>query len=88
MKEAMYKRYANQKPIAAACIGGTLGLKIYEPDKNDKYDCDYICSWYSIWHNVEEWGFHKHMVHYSTSGRAFIRKGSLRIYLDEVMRLT
>lgn len=57
MKEAMYKRYANQKPIVAACIGGTLGLKIYEPDKNDKYDCDYICSWYSIWHNVEEWGF-------------------------------
>lgn len=31
--------------------------------------------------------FHKHMVHYSNSGRAFIRKGSLRIYLDEVMKV-
>lgn len=85
MKEAMYKRYANQKPVGAAYISGTFGLQVYEPDENDKCDCDYVCSW----HNGEnEWGFHKHMVHYSTSGRAFIRKGSLRIYLDEVMRLT
>lgn len=53
-KEAIYKRYANQKPVGVAYI---------------------------------KWGFHKHMVHYSTAGRAFIRKGSLRIYLDEVMRI-
>lgn len=84
MKEAMYKRYANQKPVGAAYISGTFGLQVYEPDENDKYDCDYVCSW----HNGEnEWGFHKHMVHYSTSGKAFIRKGSLRIYLDEVIRV-
>lgn len=84
MKEAMYKRYANQKPVGATYISGTFGLQVYEPDENDKYDCDYVCSW----HNGEnEWGFHKHMVHYSTSGRAFIRKGSLRIYLDEVMKV-
>lgn len=84
MKEAMYKRYANQKPVGAAYISGTFGLQVYEPDENDKYDCDYVCSWYN---GENEWGFHKHMVHYSTSGRAFIRKGSLRIYLDEVMRV-
>lgn len=54
MKEAMYKRYANQKPVGAAYISGTFGLQVYEPDENDKYDCDYVCSW----HNGEnEWGF-------------------------------
>lgn len=84
MKEAMYKRYANQKPVGAVYISGTFGLQVYKPDENDKYDCDYVCSW----HNGEnEWGYHKHKVHYSTSGRAFIRKGSLRIYLDEVIRV-
>jgi hypothetical protein len=82
-KEAIYKRYKNQKPVGTVCFSNTFGLQVYEPDENDKYDCDYICSWYS---GEREWGFHKHMVHYSTSGRAFIRKGSLRIYLDEVMR--
>lgn len=27
MKEAMYKRYANQKPVGAAYISGTFGLR-------------------------------------------------------------
>ena len=84
MKKAMYKRYSNQKPVGAAYISGTFGLLVYEPDENDKYDCDYVCSWHS---GENEWGFHKHMVHFSTSGRAFIRKGSLRIYLDEIMKV-
>ena len=84
MKEAMYKRYASNKPVGAAYISGTFGLHVYEPDENDKYDCDYVCSWNN---GENEFGFHKHMVHYSKSGRAFIRKGSLRIYLDEVMKV-
>lgn len=83
-KEAMYKRYKNVTPLGTVCLCNALGVQVYEPDEVDKYDCDYVCSW----HNGEnEWGFHKHMVHYSTAGRAFIRKGSLRIYLDEVMRI-
>jgi hypothetical protein len=80
-KETIYKRYKNQKPVGGTYISDTLGLRVYKPDANDKYDCDYICSWRS---GEKEWGFHKHIVHYSTDGRAFIRKGFLRIYLDEV----
>lgn len=82
--QPMYKRYADTKPVGAAYIGGTFGLHVYEPDETDKYDCDYICSW----HNGEnEYGYHKHTVHYTTAGRAYIRKGNMRIYLDEVMRV-
>jgi len=84
MKEVMYKKYANQKPIAVTHISNTLGVRIYEPDESDKYNCDFICSWYN---GENEWGFHRHNVHYSISGRPFIRKGSLRIYLDEVIRI-
>ena len=79
----MYKRYENKKPVGTAYISGTFGLCVYEPDKHDKYDCDYICSW----HNGEnEWGYHKHIIHYTTSGRAYIKKGNLRIYCDEIIR--
>lgn len=85
MKEAMYKRYADKKPVGAYAFCNTFGLHIYEPDEIDKYDCELVCSW----HNGErEWGFHKHQIHYTTSGRAFVRKGSQRIYLDEVMKVS
>jgi hypothetical protein len=42
MKEAMYKRYANQKPVGEAYISGTFGLQVYEPDENDKMDFELI----------------------------------------------
>lgn len=82
----MYKRYADKKPMGAIALCSTFGVQVYEPDEVDKYKegCELVASW----HNGEhEWGFHKHQIHYSTAGRAFIRKGSLRIYLDEVMRV-
>ena len=80
----MYKRYENKKPVGAVSVGSIFGMHVYEPDEHDKYDCDYICSW----HNGEkEWGYHKHKVHYLASGRAYINKGSLRIYLDEIMKV-
>lgn len=79
----MYKRYADCKPVGTAYISGTFGLIVYEPDENDKFDCDFICSW----HNGEtEWGHHKHKIHLN-NGRPFIRKGNLRIYMDEIMRV-
>lgn len=82
MKKAMYKRYSNIMPIGSVQLSNTFGILFYEPDELDKYDCDYVCSW----HNGEnEWGFHKHKVYYTNSGREYIRKGSLRVYLDEVI---
>ena len=80
----MYKRYAEAKPVGAVSVSSVFGIHLYEPDEYDKYDCDYIVSW----HNGErEWGYHKHKVHYTTSGRVYIRKGSLTIYCDEIMRV-
>ena len=83
--QAMYKRYENAAPMGSMALCNTFGVLVYEPDEIDKYKegCELVAAW-SSGENV--WGFHKHMVHYTTAGRAFIRKGSLRIYLDEVMR--
>lgn len=42
----------------------------------------------AAWSNGETFhGAHRHMIHYSTAGRPFIRKGSLRIYFDEFLKV-
>ena len=84
--QPMYKRYENAAPIGSMALCNTFGVLVYEPDEIDKYkeDCDLIVAWCNCGESV--WGFHKHKIHYSTAGRAFVRKGSMRIHLDEVMR--
>ena len=56
-----------------------------EEDKRESVaDCDIIISW----HDCEnEWDFNSQNEHYSISGRPSIRKVSLRIYLDAVIRI-
>lgn len=81
----MYKRYENATPIGVQAFCNTFGIAIFEPDEIDRYKegCDVVAAWADENYH----GFHKHQIFYSTSGRAFIRKGSLRIYLDEVMKV-
>ena len=84
MQVPMYKRYKSKNPIGAISLCNTFGLLVFSPDDEEKDDCDFVAAW----NNGENtWGYHKHKVYYSTSGRAYIRKGSMRIYLDEVMRV-
>lgn len=80
--EAMYKRYGNKKPIATMAFCNTFGVQFYEPDENDS-DSDLICCWYN---GEYGYGYHKHLIHYTATGRAFIKKGGIRIYLDETMK--
>lgn len=84
--KAMHERYENVTPMGTMALCNTFGIAIFEPDEVDRYkdNCDLIAAW----HNGEcYYNFHKHMVHYTESGRAYIRKGSLRIYLDEITRI-
>ena len=60
-------------------------INLEEDNRECVADCDFIISW----HDCEnEWDFHSHNEQYSISGRPSIRKGSLRIYLDAVIRNT
>lgn len=85
MKQAMYKRYEYQKPIAVMPLCNYFSLALFAPDDIDKYKdgCELIAAWLN---GHTYYGFHKHMIFYSTAGRPFIRKGSLRLYLDEFQR--
>lgn len=84
MKIPMYKKYELEKPIGAISLSNTFGLLIFNPDEEDKYSCDLIVAWC----NTEStWDYRKHKIYYSDSGRAYIRKRSMCIYLDEVIRV-
>ena len=81
---ARYQRYKDIQPIGSMAFGAFFGVAVFEPDDIDRYEdnCDLIAAWSS-----EEGyhGYHKHKIHYTESGRGYIHKGSLRIYLDEMM---
>ena len=86
MNKPMYQRYASVKPVGVASLCNTFVIAIWEPDDIDQWkdNCDLIAAWSS-----EEGysNYHRHKLHYTESGRGYIRKGSLRIYLDEVFRV-
>lgn len=84
MREALYKTYGAMKPVGAIAFCNTFGMLVFEPTKEDSYDCDYITAWSGT--EKKAWGFHRNQLHYTTSGRAYLRKGNMRIYFDEVMR--
>lgn len=81
---ARHERYKDIQPIGSMAFCNTFGIAVFEPDVIDRYEdnCDLIAAWSSEegYHN-----YHKHKIHYTESGRGYIRKGSLRIYLDEMM---
>ncbi len=86
MAKPMYERYKNVTPTGTMLLCGTFGIAIFTPDETDS--CKDNCDLVAAWHDGESYSsFHKHMVHYTELGRAYICKGSLRIYLDEVTKI-
>ena len=83
MKKAMYKRYENIKPIGTQAFTNNFGIAIFEPDEHDKYNCDFVAAWSTCDYM---YGYHRHKIYFTNTERAYIRKGGIRIYLDEVMR--
>lgn len=85
MKQVLYKTYGNRRPCGTVTLSNCFGLLVFEPTEEDRADTDYITAWSGT--DSQLWGFHRNKVHYTTAGRAYLRKGSLRFYLDTVMRI-
>lgn len=85
MKQVLYKTYENRRACGAASLSNCFGLLVYEPTEEDRSDTDYITAWSGT--DSQEWGFHRNKVYYTSSGRAYLRKGSFRFYLDEIIRI-
>lgn len=81
----LYKRYKNEKPVGVQAITNTAGLIVFQPLEEDKPDCDFVTAWTNVL--GDPCGYHRSRVHYTLSGRAYLRKGQNRYYLDEIMRV-
>ena len=82
----MYKRYKDSVPAGTVALCNTFGIAVFTPDETDrcKDNCDLVAAWWSAGNDF--YGFHRHRIHYTKGFRPYIRKGSLRIYLDGMMR--
>lgn len=85
MKQTSYKKYENRQPCGAVALSNCFGLLVYEPTEGDGADADYITAWSTV--GSKNWGFRKNKVYYTSTGRAFLRKGSQRFFLDEIIRI-
>lgn len=74
----LYKRYVTKKPFHVYAFNAFFGVKIYEPENCDVCDC--VAAWTD---GENETGFRRHKIYYTANNRPYIRKGNLRIYLDE-----
>ena len=85
MKQALYKTYGDRQPCGATYITNCFGLLIYEPIEDDRTEADYITAWSAAGYNNR--GFRRSKAYYTIAGRAYLRKGSLKFYLDEIIRI-
>lgn len=83
-KEPLYKRYATAAPVGVVALSNCFGLLVFEPLEEDRPDTEYITAWSGS--EGQRWTFSRNKVHYTTSGRPFLIKGSQRFYFDEIMR--
>jgi len=78
-KMPLYKQIETRRPVATLSICNTFGAAIWNLDGDT---C--IAAWAGMngYHTAR-----RHQINYTLSGRPYIRKGSLRLYLDEFMRV-
>lgn len=80
MKTPLYKQYENAQPVGAYTMCNTFALVILDIDERDEIAV-------TAWSNGKQYyNIRRNRIHYSPSGRAYIRKGGTRFYFDEIMR--
>ena len=79
--EPLYKFVQREKPNGVMTMCNTFGVAVWLNDPRGE-NC------VAAWHNgTQYYNAHNHMIHYSYSGRPFIKKGNLRLYLDQFLRV-
>lgn len=81
-KQPLYKKYENEKPIGITYFTPALGVLIYQPLPEDS-NCDFVAAWTN---GEGKWGYSKHKVYFGSKDEFYIRKGNLRIYLQDCLR--
>jgi hypothetical protein len=81
-KLALYKKYENTKPMGVWESNPYFGMYVFGKDEEDPEKM--ITCWVS---GNDRYTFSRNKIHSTASGKYYLRKGSLRIYLEDVMRI-
>lgn len=73
------KEYSARRPLATYAMNVYFGVAIYDAEGSE-----IVAAWI---HGESASNFHRHKVYCTASGREYIRKGSLRFYLDDFMKV-
>lgn len=83
MRTPLYKQYENTKPIGVYCMSNWGGLEVLDvTEKNGEQALVACYNWGTGRQHIA-----RHIIRYTTTDRAYIRKGNFRFYLDEIMRI-
>jgi hypothetical protein len=80
--QPLYKQYENARPVGVHGITNCFALLILDID-----DAGEIAI--AAFNNPSDdgyWNIRRHKIHFSSSGRAYIRKGGSRYYFNQIMK--
>ena len=79
---ALYKQYENTQPVGYFTMSNWDGLEVLDLTyKNGELAVVACFNWGTGRQHIR-----RHVIRYTASGRAYIRKNGWRFYFDEIMR--
>ena len=79
------ERYYGKNPHGTMHYTNTMGIVVWFPDDNDKFDCDIVSANWCLDHGYSN--FRKHKINYTAAGRGYFYKNKRKVYTDEIMRV-
>jgi hypothetical protein len=76
----LYKQYENADPVGVYVLSNYGGLAVLDFIDDETA----VCAW-SFGTGYQK--IRRHKIYYTYTGRAYVRKGGTRYYLDQIMRL-
>lgn len=83
MKLPLYKQYASAEPVGLYPTCNFGGLAIYDIQEDYYGDECAVAAWDF---GTGPQNIRRHKIHYTYTGRAYIRKAGQRYYFDQIMR--
>ena len=81
----LYKQYENASPVGAYTMCNTFALVIL--DIIHGADDIAVAAWTQPNGQRGYWNIRRHKISYTYTGRPYIRKGGMRFYFDQIMRI-
>ena len=80
----LYKQYENAAPVGAYTMGNTFALVILDIDSAGDIA---VAAFTKPAGQPGYYNIRRHKISYTHTGRPYIRKGGMRFYFDQIMKM-